>query len=227
MDLKDKHIAEKELWNKVRPAGEERLKLGQYYSHVVKNDTRFLLFSLSRYKFAVKMIGEEPKKKVLELGCNEGLGTLLLSENAETVMGVDFDEQSVAWANDNFKGNNLSFICDDFLGKHYGEFDSVVSLDVIEHISPENTGLFFDTITKNLTRHGVCLIGTPNAVASKYASEVNKEGHINLFTVKRLRKQLSEYFHNIFIFGMNDEVVHTGFFDMCHYIFAVACSKKC
>jgi hypothetical protein len=25
---------------------------------------------------------------------------------------------------------------------------------------------------------------------------------------------------------MNDEVVHTGFYPMCHYLFALACGKR-
>ena len=32
--------------------------------------------------------------------------------------------------------------------------------------------------------------------------------------------------NNVFIFGMNYELVHTGFQPMCHYIMALACGKK-
>ena len=82
---------EEEYWKQVRPHSGQRLALGDYYSYVLKHDTRFLLFSLSRYKFAAKLIGEEPRLSVLELGCNEGVGTLLLAENASHVM---FDRSS-------------------------------------------------------------------------------------------------------------------------------------
>ena len=41
-----------------------------------------------------------------------------------------------------------------------------------------------------------------------------------------LKSLLSKYFHNVFIFSMNDEVVHTGFYPMAHYLFALCCDKK-
>jgi hypothetical protein len=37
---------------------------------------------------------------------------------------------------------------------------------------------------------------------------------------------MAEYFHHVFIFPMNDEVVHTGFYRMANYLFAVCCSQK-
>jgi hypothetical protein len=37
---------------------------------------------------------------------------------------------------------------------------------------------------------------------------------------------LQEFFHNVFIFCMNDEVLHTGFHKMAHYIFALGCTLR-
>jgi hypothetical protein len=48
--------------------------------------------------------------------------------------------------------------------------------------------------------------------------------HINLKTAESLKELMSNYFYNTFIFSMNDEVVHTGFLPMAHYIFALACN---
>ena len=41
-----------------------------------------------------------------------------------------------------------------------------------------------------------------------------------------LRSFLSLFFSNVFMFSMNDEVVHTGYDSISHYIFAIACNKK-
>lgn len=217
---------EKDYWESVRPKSREKVTLGDYYSHVLKHDTNFLLFSLSRYKFASKLVGEEPKRTVLELGCNEGVGTLLLARNASSVMGVDFDADSIAWAKNNLEHDNLHFKHDNFLGKKYGTFDSVVSLDVIEHILPSNQNLFLKTILHNLCEEGFCLIGTPNITAAQYASKESREGHVCLYSAQDLKNFLLKGFKNVFIFGMNDEVVHTGFWGMCHYLFALACNKR-
>jgi len=51
-------------------------------------------------------------------------------------------------------------------------------------------------------------------------------GHINLYDQKRLYMLMSKFFHNVFIFHMNDEVVHTGFAPMTCYIFALCCNKR-
>jgi hypothetical protein len=36
-----------------------------------------------------------------------------------------------------------------------------------------------------------------------------------------LKATMSRNFHNVFMFSMNDEVVHTGYHKMAHYLFAV------
>jgi hypothetical protein len=37
-----------------------------------------------------------------------------------------------------------------------------------------------------------------------------------------LQALMIRYFENVFMFGMNDEIVHTGYAPMCHYIWALA-----
>ena len=61
-------------------------------------------------------------------------------------------------------------------------------------------------------------MGTPNVTANQYASEGSKEGHINLLSHKRMGDLMSKYFKNVFMFSMNDEMVHTGYGPMAHYL---------
>ena len=35
-----------------------------------------------------------------------------------------------------------------------------------------------------------------------------------------------KYFNNYFIFGMNDEVIHTGYPNMCHYLWLIGTGIK-
>ena len=37
---------------------------------------------------------------------------------------------------------------------------------------------------------------------------------------------MQQFFHNVFVFSMNDEVVHTGYFPMAHYLLALGCTLK-
>jgi hypothetical protein len=96
----------------------------------------------------------------------------------------------------------------------------------VEHILPQYEDIYFETIMKNLHSDGICIVGTPNITASTYASECSRMGHINLFSQERLSDTLKKYFHQAFSFGMNDEIVHTGYAPMAHYIFCLACHKK-
>ena len=62
---------------------------------------------------------------------------------------------------------------------------------------------------------------SPNVTSDAYASEASKKGHINLKSHDQLREDMQKYFKNVFMFSMNDEIVHTGFGPMAHYLFAV------
>jgi hypothetical protein len=59
-----------------------------------------------------------------------------------------------------------------------------------------------------------------------YASPLSKEGHVNCKTMPDLKALMQRFFHNVFMFSMNDEVVHTGFYPMAHYLLGVACHRR-
>lgn len=213
-------------WAEVRKIlGEHTFTLGSVYSNQILNSPRQFLFALSRYKFAAKMLSQTKRLNVLELGCGEGIGTIMLSEKGHYITAVDYDIYSIEYAKKNVNIPNISFLCQDFLGKEYGKFDAIVCLDVIEHISSDNEDIFFNTALKNLKKEGFMIIGTPNETAKQYASNLSKIGHINLYNADRLTEIIEKYFQNVFLFGMNDEVLHTGFYPMCHYLMAIGCNR--
>lgn len=227
---------DKENWDKVKNVymKEDNITLGKYFSYGINEDIKHLLFALSRYKFASKMLENKSEIELLELGCNEGIGTYFFQQNGvcKNIVGVDLDTDAIKWAKDNIAIHNcenkinVSFIEDNFINKKYGDFDAIVSLDVIEHIDKKYESDFINTLDINLKKEGIAIIGTPNKLMDSYASEASKVGHINLYNQKTLYNLLSQKFHNVFIFGMNDEVVHTGFYPMSCYIMALCCNKK-
>ena len=97
---------------------------------------------------------------------------------------------------------------------------------MIEHIPVEREDEYFSTICKNLKRDGVAIIGTPNVTMVPYSSPWNKIAHINNYSQTRLYEAMSKYFENVFIFGMNDEVLHTGMYPMASYIMAMGCGVR-
>ncbi len=199
------------------------VELGRHWSYNIYNDPKRLVFVLSRYKFAAKMACNGTD--VLELGCSEGIGVPILSEFSKSYTGIDNDNDSIITADKNWGCDDTKFINGDFLGKRYGKFNSVISLDVIEHIEKRDEAVFFETIHSNLVNDGMCVIGTPNITAARYASDASMKGHINLFDAGRLEHSFREMFHHVFIFGQNDEVIHTGFAPMAHYLIVVGFCK--
>jgi 2-polyprenyl-3-methyl-5-hydroxy-6-metoxy-1,4-benzoquinol methylase len=204
----------------------EKTFLGPHSGFVWKNDAKHLLFQLSRAKFCAKLV--EGLDRVLDVGCGDGTAMNLVAQVANKVVGIDIDNELMECNRlTNKRLANCSYACFDISERPMGEqFNAAYSLDVIEHIPKEKEDAFIKNICRSLVDEGFCIIGTPNIEADRYASERSRQGHINLKSHDALRKLMSGSFHNVFVFSMNDEVVHTGFSPMAHYFFALGCNKK-
>lgn len=216
---------EKKKWDETKELlGSYSLPFSSHWSYNFREDPKRLSFVLSRYKFAAKMGGHQ--RTVLELGCGEGIGATILAEQATHYTGIDLDKEAIVMAQKNFPKDKFSFFYDDFMGKSFGKFQTIISLDVVEHIYQKHEDVYFKTIEENLSEDGMAIIGTPNITSAPYASKASQLGHVNLFSQERLKKALEGIFHNVFTFGMNDEIVHTGYAKMSHYLICVGCYKK-
>jgi len=196
--------------------------MGPTASHVFRTDPRRLGILLARYKFCAKML--TGKTHVLEAGCGDSFGTNIVLQEVAAVHGIDFDPVFVDWCRDQAEreGLNATYeVVDLTVDRPTGEFDGAYSLDVIEHIEREREDRFMENLCAAMRPSGVVLIGTPNETASPYASEWSQRGHINLKGHVELRALMERYFENVFLFSMNDEVIHTGFSPMAHYLFAM------
>ncbi len=201
--------------------------MGLTTSYFWEHDPKHLLFTLARYKFVAKMF--DGLQYVAEFGCGDGFGTRLVAKSVEHVDGYDFDPVFIDNARDvNARVSNASFFIHDVLKKKVGKkYDGICALDVIEHINKRQERVFMRNIVAALTPHGMCLLGTPNITSQVYASKPSKEGHINCKSYEELRKLMRAYFHNGMLFSMNDEVVHTGYGPMAHYLFCLGvCPRR-
>lgn len=218
-------MSEANVWQQVKDLlGNEHMNLGYHWSYNLRQDPKRLGFVLSRYKFAAKMACQAAN--ILELGCSEGIGTPILSEFARSYTGVDLDTQAITEAQENWGSPQHRFVAGDFMGQSYGSFEAVVSMDVVEHIYPEHDALFWKTVHLNLAEEGVVMIGTPNITSAAYASEASQKGHVNLYSAERLETNMKNICHNVFLFGINDEMVHTGYHPMCHFLVAMGCYRR-
>lgn len=200
--------------------------LGLTTSHTYRNDPRRLVFLLSRYKFVSKMFSGY--EHVLEAGCGDGFGTQIISQECNKIDAIDFDEVFIDNCKEYRDNKDINFFVHDILASPFKNnfYNGIYSLDVLEHISPLNERTFLTNLIKSLKHNGTLIIGMPSLESQKYASPQSKEGHINCKNGEDLKLLLEEYFNNVFLFSMNDEVLHTGYSKMAHYIIVLCTYKK-
>ena len=99
-------------------------------------------------------------------------------------------------------------------------------MDVLEHINKKEEVKFMRSACKVLKSDGIFIVGMPSIESQKYASDVNKKEHINCKNGKSFKIFCEKFFRTVFLFSMNDEIVHTGFTSMSQYNICVCVSKK-
>lgn len=218
----------KALWLDLRSKFRKHdVRFGAATSADYVHDPKHLVFVASRYKFAAKMI--ENVDSVLEIGCGDAFGAPILAQAAGRVYCTDIDEETLADNRDRLRliSEKISFHYHDFRAQAFSpRVDAVVMVDVIEHIYLEEEDAVLRNIHASLNPKGIAIIGTPNIAAEAYSSPNSKIGHVNLKDQRGLKESCSKIFNNVFMFSQNDEVVHTGYAPMSHYLWAVCAYPK-
>lgn len=200
--------------------------MGLMTSQAWYDDPKRLTFTLARYKFVAKMFAG--RRHVLEVGCADAFATRIVAQEARAVTATDFDpvfvEDAATRVSDRWP---ITLVTHDLLAAPMpGSFDGAYALDVLEHIRPEDEDVFLRHMIAPLDVDGALILGMPSLESQDYASPISKEGHVNCKTMPDFKNLMTRYFHNVFMFSMNDEVVHTGYHKMAHYLFALCCGKK-
>lgn len=207
---------------------EQREKYGETKLGIIadlnwREDPKRLSFVLARYKFVSKMLSNFGR--VAEIGCGDGFASRIVSSEVNYYLGTDFDPIFIAAAKKDLPKYEygMDFVVHDILSGTIPDspFDGIFACDVLEHIDPSMEHTLFSNINCSLSPSGVVMIGTPSLSSQKYASPRSKAGHINCKSGEELRKLCRNYFSNVFLFGMNDEVIHTGYLEMSHYYFVI------
>jgi 2-polyprenyl-3-methyl-5-hydroxy-6-metoxy-1,4-benzoquinol methylase len=205
-------------------SGETRLGLLKNWEWY--DDPRGLLFSMARSKFVAKMFAG--RKSVLEFGCGDAFCAPIVKQTVVKLTVTDLDEIYIADVKARMKDRWRfeAVVVDVSKEPLPGRHDGIYSLDVLEHIPREEEDFVLRRVVDALEPHGAVVIGMPSLEAQRYASPPSKAGHINCKTEPELRALMQRHFDHVFLFAMNDEVVHTGYAPMAHYRLALACGPK-
>ena len=192
-------------------------------------DPKLMAFTLARHKFVGKML--KGYKRVLEVGCGDAYASRIVHPEVGHLFGIDFDSVFIEEARKHLEPEwPVTLDTHDILSGPYlnGEpFDAAFSLDVIEHIPADKEHLYMQNVCSSIKQGGVFICGAPSLESQEYASPPSKEGHVNCKSGYALKSLLDQYFDHTFLFGMNDEVLHTGFAPMCHYLLVLASGNRC
>src|SRR5690348_5312511 len=118
---------------------------------------------LAAYLYARELARD---RDVLDAGCGEGFGTVLLAETARRVTGIDYSADAVAAASAAYRRPNLDFRRLDVAALPGLDlrFDVVTNFQVVEHLPEPAT--FLAAVRAALRPDGVLVLTTPNRLTS-------------------------------------------------------------
>jgi 2-polyprenyl-3-methyl-5-hydroxy-6-metoxy-1,4-benzoquinol methylase len=194
-------------------------------SEILCRDPRLIGFVAARHKFVAKIL---EGLDILEVGCQEGFGTMFVAPYVKSITCIDFYSPFV----DGFQKYmapylpNCSVKQGDITQEFFkGPFEGAFALDVLEHIETSDEHCFWTNLCKSITSTAYVIVGMPSLESQAYASEASRIGHVNCKTGSDLRKSGLKYFSNVVLLSMNDELLHNGYLPMSQYIFVV-CNGK-
>jgi 2-polyprenyl-3-methyl-5-hydroxy-6-metoxy-1,4-benzoquinol methylase len=153
---------------------------------------------VARYNWATQFI--RPGDRVLDAACGLGYGSAILADAtlADSVVGVDLDENAVRYATDhyardrrrlNFETRDLSTVSD----WSRASFDVIVSFETLEHLTAP--AKFLAECQRLLTPGGRLICSVPNECVEDDCAD-SRPQHLHIFT-KALLEQLCGKFLSI------------------------------
>ncbi len=137
-------------------------------------------------------------RRLLDLGCGPGTFLGNLARPVESALGIDLAEPQIAYAREHYARPGIEFrVADVRSAALEGQFDAAVSIEVIEHLPPDEVHGFLKDAYSALRPGGHLILSTPNVrslwpllewIVSVVGPVDYREQHLGLFS----RKSLSE-----------------------------------
>lgn len=148
-----------------------------------------------RYKFASKYV---KNKKVLDIACGSGYGTMMLSRaGAHKVTGIDIDQNTILDLKKQYSSiSNFEFISGSvyeipFPDEH---FDVLVSMETLEHLAYPD--IFLKEAKRVLKKSGKIILSTPLNEGQDRLTPQNPY-HVREYNFSEIKNMMNKYFFNL------------------------------
>ena len=153
-----------------------------------------------RYLFAARLARG---KRVVDLGCGSGYGSAELAQTAASVTALDIDPAAIAYAQEHFQRENLSYLtasCES-VPLPEASADLVIAFELIEHLaSPQQ---LLAEAKRLLAPGGQLIVSTPNR--DYYATSRTEPNpyHLNEMDRAGFQAALEQAFPHVTLFTQN------------------------
>jgi 2-polyprenyl-3-methyl-5-hydroxy-6-metoxy-1,4-benzoquinol methylase len=171
-------------------------------AHNFRSEEEYVLHLIHSFAYVQAAIFSEGKT-VLDLGCNTGYGTEILSRSAKRVVGVDVSKEAISAASRQYSDLGIEFqlIDGEQLPFDDGQFDLIISCQIIEHIVDYNVCL--NELKRVLSPTGIAVFTTPNALLRlDPGMKPWNRFHVREFDHSELKMLLEKHFASVQIMGL-------------------------
>jgi cyclopropane fatty-acyl-phospholipid synthase-like methyltransferase len=165
--------------------------LSQTYSGIVMSDPSKVYV---QYPSALKLIGDVKNKKVVDIGCGEGIFSRILSREGAKVVGFDISEKQIdeAGRNERKEGLGINYFVADMENFVYTEkFDKAVSIMALPYLSDKKKlDKFFSRAHNLLNKNADFVAIVFNPKFKRFGQEV-----YNRIFKKAGDKKIKVFFH--------------------------------
>ena len=140
---------------------------GYHWDQNSSHPKKMNAFVKARYQKCVQLLKDSivsfQGKRIVDLGCGDGVLTYELSRRGAESYGIDLSDEAIAYAKQKHSSlaSDAQFSVESCTDTHFedGFFDAVVSSDVIEHLS--NPRELLVEIHRVLKPDGIAVVSTP------------------------------------------------------------------
>jgi len=168
---------------------------GYHWEQISNSLRKRNIFVVARYELILDLIGKEIKgKRVLDVGCGDGVLSYLLAKKGANVIGIDSSEEAIRFAKERCRDlSNLNFQVASAYELPFSKdnFDYVISSEVIEHLKyPEK---MLAEIKRIWNGRGKIIITTP----IRFTETPLDKMHYKEFFENEFKLLLKKYFEEI------------------------------